>query len=414
MSGIRSKLRRVFDEHSSKNEDAGSNGRRSLEATGSPSSNGRAGEETSFVARKPVARDDGRPSDTPSQSRTSRATSGQDARNQSLTQTDDFSDMRYLAPAVQRMSLEDSEDKDPSYQPGYTPSRNFVGNDASSYGTSTGSPARTSADPQASYSSAAPRASSGQTSPPGVSHRVKRSSLDKALPTTPTYASTRDQPLDAPSPSPPNVPVHNAAALAKSRGQTVQDVERDLGVSNVIDLSNTVETHIHESIAPAVVHETITQPIHHIREEVITREIHQDHIIHRVLPIEDFEILPARHYIQDATTGGFREVPESQVPGRARASRHAEKLVAKAYKKTMPRTTEQSKGPRQFTARKFEGTDGDYREGKSSTGTEQTERWWIHAPELETGGEQSEQTFPFHFESEDPRDDGLRMQKVAI
>lgn len=66
-------------------------------------------------------------------------------------------------------------------------------------------------------------------------------------------------------------------------------------------------------------------------------------------------------------------------------------------------------GLRQFTARKFEGTDGDYKEYKAEKGGHPvTETTWVHHPSIEDGGHRTGQTYPFYFDSENPARDGLR------
>lgn len=62
-------------------------------------------------------------------------------------------------------------------------------------------------------------------------------------------------------------------------------------------------------------HEYVTPTVHHIREEKITREIHNYDIFHRIQPVIDVEILPTKHFIQNAD-GTLKEVPASAVPGR--------------------------------------------------------------------------------------------------
>lgn len=69
-----------------------------------------------------------------------------------------------------------------------------------------------------------------------------------------------------------------------------------------------------------------------------------------------------------------------------------------------------STSARQFTARKFEGTEGDDREYIGADGRSVKEKWWVHPPTLEykTSG-----TSAFHFGSKDPENDGLRARLPA-
>lgn len=171
-----------------------------------------------------------------------------------------------------------------------------------------------------------------------------------------------------------------------------------------LDLKDSKDTTVHEVWAPAVTHETITHPVHEIREERITREIHEDHVYHRILPITDVQVLPARHFVR--TDSGLKEMKiEEKVLGRAR--KQAQRLVDKGFSRHDANDTFV---PKQFTARKFEGTDGDYKESNTPDGYTQTERWWVHPPTLETGAMESGQTQPFYLNSPNPKDDGLRDQ----
>jgi hypothetical protein len=180
--------------------------------------------------------------------------------------------------------------------------------------------------------------------------------------------------------------------------------DKDIDLSGMVDLSNTEDTTLHERWAPAVTHETIIQDVHHIREEQITREIHNHHVFHRVLPIVDIEVLPARHFVP--VEGGYAEISEDEVPGRT--GRNAQWVIAETVSKSLPES-KASILPERFTARKFEGTDGDYKEYMAPEGFKRTEQWWVHPPTFyEPNAVASGQTYPFYIGSPDPRDDGLR------
>ncbi|PNS15656.1 hypothetical protein CAC42_4108 [Sphaceloma murrayae] len=63
-----------------------------------------------------------------------------------------------------------------------------------------------------------------------------------------------------------------------------------------VPLEDSVDTTVHETMAPAVTHETVSRDVHEIRHEEIHREIHTYEIIDRELPILDIQYLPARHF----------------------------------------------------------------------------------------------------------------------
>lgn len=65
-----------------------------------------------------------------------------------------------------------------------------------------------------------------------------------------------------------------------------------------------------------MVHETIIPKVHTITEERIDREIHTHDIFHRIQPIIDVEVLPAKHYIQSPDGKSLVEIPATAVPGR--------------------------------------------------------------------------------------------------
>lgn len=158
-----------------------------------------------------------------------------------------------------------------------------------------------------------------------------------------------------------------------------------------------------DSKPAAVTHETVIQNVHEIREEKITREIHNYDIYHRILPIIDIEVLPARHFVPG--NGGYVEISEDEIPGRTKDKINW--VVAETVSKMTPATAEHA-GPRQFTARKFQGTDGDYKEYAAPEGHPVTETTWVHPPSYEDGGRRTGQTYPFYFGSQTPADDGLR------
>ena len=137
----------------------------------------------------------------------------------------------------------------------------------------------------------------------------------------------------------------------------------------------------------AVVHETVKENVHHFREEVITREIHNHDIYHRILPIIDVEVLPARHFLP-VEGGGLVEISGSEVPGRGQNWVIAETASKIPSGHSPPRMTNR------FSAREFVGDEGDFKSYTTSEGFERTEETWVHPPELETGGRDTGQTWP--------------------
>lgn len=170
-------------------------------------------------------------------------------------------------------------------------------------------------------------------------------------------------------------------------------------LTGIVDLRNTADTTVTERIAPAVVHERRHKDIRHIREEKITSEIHTHDVFHRIQPIIDVEVLPARHFVP-AADGSLREVAEETLPGRVR-EKVRNWIVAETVSRIPSSTAVESlRGrPRQFTARSFVGTEGDFKRYVTADGVEHTETTWVHPPVLEEGARLTGQTVPIHFEN---------------
>ncbi|TKX26115.1 hypothetical protein C1H76_1614 [Elsinoe australis] len=80
-----------------------------------------------------------------------------------------------------------------------------------------------------------------------------------------------------------------------------------------LDMSDTQDTTVIETWAPAVTHEKVTKHIHHVREEKIYRDIHTHEVRNHILPVVDVQVLPARHFVP-TEDGGLREITEDQIP----------------------------------------------------------------------------------------------------
>ena len=100
-----------------------------------------------------------------------------------------------------------------------------------------------------------------------------------------------------------------------------------------------------------------------------------------ILPIVEIEVLPARHFVP-ADGGGYMEISEDDIP--TRTGPETSQLIAETVANLQPK----SGGPvipRRFTAREFEGSEGEYREYTVPEGYRRTENTWVHPPTLETG-----------------------------
>ncbi|KAK5112609.1 hypothetical protein LTR62_003924 [Meristemomyces frigidus] len=239
-----------------------------------------------------------------------------------------------------------------------------------------------------------------ETSMDSERQRNKRSSLDQRLPSHPSDELTADLAGDRvlrQVSGPTSLPLRQAP-------REPQLADKDIDLRGVVDLTNTEDTTLHQKWAPSVTHEVIRQDVHTIFHEETTREIHEHHVFHRVLPIVDIEVLPARHFVP--VSGGYAEIAEEEVPGRT--GKNAQWLIAETVSKMLPKETH-SIVPERFTARKFEGNEGEYKEYMTPAGYKRTEQWWVHPPTFyEPNAIASGQTYPFFLGSPDPRDDGLR------
>ncbi|KAK6953466.1 hypothetical protein Daesc_005770 [Daldinia eschscholtzii] len=137
-------------------------------------------------------------------------------------------------------------------------------------------------------------------------------------------ASTEERPKTSPAeichskvnqPIPPTRHQGRAVEIINKDGSTTSSGERSSteAEKNVIDLRDTVDTDETVTYAPAVTHETVRPHVHEILEEQIYREIHNHDVYHRIQPVYDVEILPARHFVP-GPDGRLIEVPEDALP----------------------------------------------------------------------------------------------------
>ncbi len=145
----------------------------------------------------------------------------------------------------------------------------------------------------------------------------------------------------------------------------------------------------------AVVHETVHKDVHHVREELIRREIHTHDVYHRIQPVIDVEVLPARHFLP-VEGGGLVEVNVDEIPGRRNNW-----VLAETVSK-IPSDQAAPHGATNFTARRFPGREGDEVKYTASDGHEKTEQTWVHPPELETGARDTGQSWPMVFGEASP------------
>lgn len=92
------------------------------------------------------------------------------------------------------------------------------------------------------------------------------------------------------------------------------------------------------------------------------------------------------------------EVDERDLPGRAlEGARRARNWVIAETVSKIPSDEPARTGPRQFTARKFGGTEGDFKRYVTPEGYERTETTWVHPPTTNDLARLTGQTYPMHF-----------------
>ena len=140
----------------------------------------------------------------------------------------------------------------------------------------------------------------------------------------------------------------------------------------------------------------MNKDVHHVREELVTREIHNHDIFHRMLPVIDVEVLPPRHFLP-VEGGGLVEIGAHEVPGRSNNW-----VIAETASK-IPSDQAAPTGARRFTARKFPDSEGDSGKYIAQEGHEKTEQTWVHPPEVETGARDTGQSWPMLFGDDTPK-----------
>jgi hypothetical protein len=151
-----------------------------------------------------------------------------------------------------------------------------------------------------------------------------------------------------------------------------------------LDFTDSIDTDVQTRYAPAVTHETVIPEVHHVKKEVVTREIHNHNVYHRILPIKDVEILPAKHFVRSPSTDNLTEI---QAPLGREGEHQNWKIVS-----TESDSGWQPAAPRPFTARTFENDEGMAKEYTGEDGVLRTEMTWIHPPTVQDGGKKTGQT----------------------
>ncbi|KAF5872739.1 uncharacterized protein Bfra_006102 [Botrytis fragariae] len=193
-----------------------------------------------------------------------------------------------------------------------------------------------------------------------------------------------------------------------------------IGLEGVVDLNNTVDTTVHEKVAPAVVHEHILPTSHEIITKEIHREIHQHHWYHRVLPVIDTEVLPAKHYVYGDDGDTLVRIPESMVRGHTITGTYSRNwsIVHQppqapaedpfnsplfGVEPELPNTKytthfqPDSKGGLQWSHVPGEPVKVMEREYITAEGFPRKETWWRYPPVMATAAQEAGLTVPMHW-----------------
>ncbi|KAI9892362.1 MAG: hypothetical protein M1814_001564 [Vezdaea aestivalis] len=162
-------------------------------------------------------------------------------------------------------------------------------------------------------------------------------------------------------------------------------------------LTRTVDTSVHETIASACVHERFKEESYEIRQEAITRHIHNHDVYHRILPVIDVEVLPPKHYVPTAADG-LVEVDRESLPGRQNHFTIVETV-----------SNDPPAPPRFTTSQPYEESSVTYPTG---AGYDRTETVIRHPPVFETGARDTGQTWPLSLENRGPERFGIAPAKV--
>lgn len=195
---------------------------------------------------------------------------------------------------------------------------------------------------------------------------IKRSDLKKALPLLPDEHASRQH--QEPRSEVPRGECVGATAFPSS---PVPEHSRRPPV-------RTCDTTIHERWAPAVTHNTVVRNVHDARNEHITRHIHKHDFYHRMLPINEIEVLPARHVI--LRDGAFVELNEDEIPDQTRSD--IERELPEILKEAME-GNESIYMPDGLPTPVSPARQGYHEEYRTDTGLQRAETQWIYPSDVE-------------------------------
>jgi hypothetical protein len=159
---------------------------------------------------------------------------------------------------------------------------------------------------------------------------------------------------------------------------------------------------------PAVINEIIKPHEHEIITERVHRDIHNYEVYHRIQPVLDTEILPARHFVPSSSQSHLIEVSEQDLPD--------------CTGDNQPWIVGERKSPanEQFHTPQAQLTEpkaGGYQTFTTPEGFERKQTTWLHPAELEDMGGYDGPVMPVHFgedgqHTEPPKSEITNMRDV--
>jgi hypothetical protein len=206
-----------------------------------------------------------------------------------------------------------------------------------------------------------------------------------------------------------------AELAKKSREQNPTDSavppEVDPYVRDKLHYGSTETVHVDKKAAKPVVHETIHRHVRHIHREHITREIHTHDVYHRILPLIEIEVLPAKHFFRKPS-GELVAITEKEKDELAAQYGGVTSYTVTATANVRP-PAEVFAALKQFTARPIEPHEREIKRWTDEQGVERSEQYHFHPPVLLSAKLKDEALVPHSF-WDIPTDGRTRVTRTVL
>lgn len=214
-----------------------------------------------------------------------------------------------------------------------------------------------------------------ETSNETYRRRIERSSMDKPLPPLPPDTEETDTGSWDVDRNRSRI----EGDLALQHGYLVHGSPTPIDLRDYLDTNNDQHTHVHTTYSPPVIKEVRETRRHHIQQQAVTREIHRHHMVRKVLPVVDAEVLPARHFIQQPD-GELEEVGGEILEERGIVD--LQRLIREAVRDLMLKQDVEK-----YDQHGQQKICSDIDEGKERQDYPQTEEWTYHPPIIQVAAE---------------------------